>query len=391
MTRPYGTPRASNARHGPLAPDLRRATTHAFADALTLRAHGERRLHGDFYARYGSSNARMFEANVAELEVAEGAVSFASGMAAMYAVLAGLCSQGDRIVMAEQIYGGTINLARHELPRFGIVVETFDALDPDTLDAALARPAKLCVVETPVNPTLRLVDLPRVAAACRKRGTMLVVDGTFAPPPIQWALSLGADLVVHSATKFLGGHADVLAGVVAGRHETLATIEAFRARTGAVLAPDAAWLLCRSAETHGLRVAAQQDAAAWLATELAARVAADGPLLSVSYPGLPAHPDAALRLRQMPGGGGALLTIEVAGGLVGAMAAFDRLRLVARAPSLGGVESNASIPAHSTHASLTREQREALGIREGMIRVSVGLEPRERLLADLWSATTLRD
>lgn len=389
MVRPYGTPRPHAARLGPLSPDLRRATSHAFTDAAALRAHGARESHGDFYARYGHANARAFECFVAELEGADGAVTFASGMAAMHAVLCGLAGVGDRLAIARQIYGGTSNLARRDLPRFGMEVVDFDALDPASLAEVLARGVRLCVVETPVNPTLRLVDLARTAEACRARGVTLVVDGTFAPPPIQRALDCGADLVVHSATKFLGGHSDVLAGVVAGRHEQLAAIEAFRARTGAMLAPDPAWLLGRSAETHALRVAAQQTAALTIAQALRARVDPRGPLLAVCHPGLADHVDAALRARQMPGGGGALVTIEVDGGLSGAMRVFDRFACIARAPSLGGVESIASLPAHSTHAALSPAERQALGIGEGMIRLSIGLEPVERLLGDVLRASGL--
>ena len=386
MDRAYGTPRAPKARRGPLSPVVSRATSHAFVDAETVRAFGEREVHGEFYPRYGHANARAFESFVAELEGADGAVSFASGMAAIHAAILGLCGQGDRVLVARQVYGGTSGLAREELPRFGVHVEWFDALDPDSLEQALGEPARLCVVETPVNPTLRLVDLERVAKSCHARGALLLVDGTFAPPPIQRALSLGVDLVMHSATKFLGGHSDTLAGVVAGRHELLGRLEAFRSRTGAILSPDTAWLLARSAETHALRVVAQQESAQWLASQLVERVGPSGPLLAVAHPGLSDHPDAALRARQMPGGGGALVSIEVAGGLAGAMAAFDRFEVVARAPSLGGIESNASLPAHTTHAALSPAARAALGIGEGMIRISVGLEARERLLADVLGA-----
>ncbi|MFO1051298.1 MAG: aminotransferase class I/II-fold pyridoxal phosphate-dependent enzyme [Planctomycetota bacterium] len=385
MDRPYGTPRAHAARRGPLSPDLSRATSHAFADAESIRAHGERRVHGPFYPRYGHANAWAFEAFVAELEGAEGAVSFASGMAAMSAAILGLSSSGDRVVAAHQVYGGTAGLLRHELPRFGIGVDRFDALDAGSLASVLDRPARLCVVETPVNPTLRLCDLAAIASICRARKVALLVDGTFAPPPIQRALALGADLVMHSATKFLGGHSDTLAGVVAGRHDLLAPIETFRARTGAILSPDTAWLLCRSAETHELRVRAQQDAAAFIARELAQRVRPGAPLQAVVHPLLPGHPDAAIRARQMDGGG-ALLSLVVRGGLAAAMTAFDRFEVVARAPSLGGVETNASLPAHTTHAALSPAERKALGIDDGLIRISVGLEPRERILGDILRA-----
>ncbi len=203
---PYGTPdNHDRAPDGPLSQPLSRATTSASPDADTVRALGVRERHDEFYARYGHPNARAFEAELARLEGAEGAVSFASGMAAMHAVICGLVSQGERVLIAEQVYGGTVGLAAADLPRFGIEVEWFDAFDPSALRAALSRPAHLCIVETPVNPTLRIVDLAAVAAACREAGTISLVDATFAPPPIQRSLDHGVDLVLHSATKFLVG------------------------------------------------------------------------------------------------------------------------------------------------------------------------------------------
>lgn len=384
----YGTPRPAHAPLGPLSPPLVRATSHAAPDAETVRALGLRERHGDFYPRYGHQNARDFESAVATVEGADGAVSFASGMAAMHAVILALCSAGDRVLIAEQVYGGTSTMAVRDLPRFGIDVRTIDALDPAALERALSDGARLCVVETPVNGSLRVVDIAAVAAVCRAAGTRVVVDGTFAPPPIQHALAHGADLVVHSATKFLGGHADVLAGVVAGGHELLGQIEAFRARTGAVLAPDPAWLLCRSMATLELRVRAQQDAARDIAAALRERAAAGGPILAVCHPGAADHPDAALVARQMQGGA-AIFNVEVAGGLEAAMRAFDRLRVVGRGPSLGGVESLASLPAHTTHASLSREERLRRGIPDGTIRISVGLEGVAAIRDDLLAAIGL--
>jgi cystathionine beta-lyase/cystathionine gamma-synthase len=383
---PYGTPADHDrAPDGPLSPSLSRSTTSASADAETVRTLGVRARHDEFYARYGHPNARAFEAEIARLEGAEGAVSFASGMAAMHAVLCGLVSQGERVLVAEQVYGGTVGLASTDLPRFGIEVEWFDAFDPASLRAALRRPARLCVVETPVNPTLRLVDLAAVAAACREAGVVSLVDATFAPPPIQRSLDHGVDLVMHSATKSLGGHSDVLAGVVAGPHRLLGAIEAFRVRSGGVLAPDPAWLLCRSLATLALRVEAQQTAAAAVAERLLAGARAGAPIDAVHYPGLPEHPDADVARRQMTGGG-ALVSFEVRGGLEAAIRMFDSLSLVARAPSLGGVESLASLPAHSTHAGLSPEERASRGIAAGLVRVSVGLEGADRIAADLLQA-----
>lgn len=380
----YGTRRPHRPPLGLLSPPLSRATTAAQPDAESVRALGAAEAASDFYQRLGHANGRMFESLVAELEGADGAVAFASGMAAMSAAILALAQGGDRVLVASEIYGGTSALADADLPRFGIQVERFSALDPDSLERALQRPARLLVFESPVNPTLRVVDVGAVARRCRKAGVLTVFDSTFAPPPIQRGLDLGVDLVMHSATKFFGGHSDVLAGVVAGSHALLQPIEAFRRRTGGILAPDPAWLLCRSWPTLPLRIAAQQAAAAQLAHGLAAEVAA-GRLVGVSWPGLPQHQDHAIVRRQMSGGG-CLVSFEVKGGLPRARRVFDRLQLVARAPSLGGVESLASLPAYTTHASLTPQQRAAAGIPEGLIRIAVGLEGGDAVLADVLAA-----
>lgn len=385
MTAPlYGTPAPHGPLLGPLSPPLLRSTTAAQPDAETLRSLGAAERPGEFYQRLGHANARAFESLVAGLEGADGAVAFGSGMAAISGAMAAHLRAGDRVLVAEQVYGGTSSFALQDLPRFAVTVERFSALDVDGLCLALQRPARMVVFESPINPTLRVVDVAAVAAAARAAGAMTLFDGTFAPPPIQRALALGVDLVVHSATKFFGGHSDVLAGVVAGRHELLGPIEGWRRRTGAVLAPDPAWLLLRSWPTLALRLEAQQAAALALAVGLADEVAA-GRVLAVRYPWLPDHPDHALARRQMTGGG-CLVGLELPGGLPGARAVFDRLRRIARAASLGGVETLATLPAFTTHAALTPAQRAKAGIPDGWLRVAVGLEGVEALLADLRQA-----
>ncbi|MCK5943141.1 MAG: aminotransferase class I/II-fold pyridoxal phosphate-dependent enzyme [Planctomycetes bacterium] len=380
----YGTPQPHRPPVGPLAPTLVRSSTAGQPDAETLRAMGAGERSGEFYQRMGHHNGRAFESLVAELEGAEGAVSFASGMAAISATLAAHVSQGDRVLVAEEIYGGTSAFSLHDLTRFGVTVDRFSSLDLGSLRAQLERPAKMVVFESPINPTLRVADIGAIVALARGAGAVTVFDGTFSPPPIQRVLDQGADLVVHSATKFFGGHSDVLAGVVAGRHEHLGPIEAWRRRTGGLLAPDSAWLLQRSWPTLSLRVAAQQENALALARGLQDEVRA-GRLLAVTYPGLADHPDRAVVERQMRGGG-AVLAIEVPGGLPGVLPVLDRLRVIARAASLGGIETLATVPAYTTHAPLTPEQRRAAGIGDGLLRVSVGLEPVDELLADLRQA-----
>ena len=385
MTEPlYGTPHPHGPLLGPLSPPLLRSTTAGQPDAEALRAFGAGERSGEFYQRLGHGNGRAFESLVAALEGADGAVAFASGMAAISGALSAHLRAGDRVLLAEEIYGGTSAFALHDLVRFGVTVDRFSALDLDGLRTALQRPAKIVMFESPINPTLRVVDIQAVTSAARAAGALTLFDGTFAPPPVQRALDLGVDLVVHSATKFFGGHSDVLAGVVAGRHELLRPIEAFRRRSGAVLAPDPAWLLLRSWPTLQLRIEAQQAAALAIAQELHHDVRA-GSVLKVSYPWLLDHPDHALARRQMQGGG-AVLSLELPGGLPGARAVFDRLQRIARAPSLGGIESLATLPAFTTHAALSPAQRAAAGIADGLLRVSVGLEGVEVLLADLRAA-----
>jgi len=383
----YGTPQPPHVPLGPLSPPLHRASTAAQPDAATLREFGAGRRAGEFYQRVGHPNARAFESLVARREGADGAVAFGSGMAAMSAAILALVQAGDRVLVADEIYGGTDALARSDLPRFGVRVERFAALgafDRAALAQALIGGARMVVFESPINPTLRLVDIAAVSAVCRAHGALSVFDGTFAPPPIQRALAHGVDLVVHSATKFYGGHSDLVAGVVAGRHELLRPLEAFRRRTGGILAPDPAWLLCRSAATMDLRVRSQQAAAGELAARLRELVAR-GELLGVSWPGFADHPDAAVRSRQMDGGG-CLVAFECKGGLDGARAVFDGLRLVARAASLGGVETLASLPAFTTHASLSDDQRRRAGIPDGLLRISVGLEGADAIFADIAQA-----
>jgi cystathionine beta-lyase/cystathionine gamma-synthase len=380
----YGVPHGHGPLLGPLSPPLVRSTTAGQPDAETLRALGAGERPGEFYQRLGHANARAWESLVAAHEGADGAVSFASGMAAISGALLAHLKPGDRVLLAEEIYGGTSSFALADLVRFGVVVDRFSALDLAGLQAQLARPAQWVVFESPINPTLRVADIGAITGLAKAAGARTLFDATFAPPPVQQALALGVDLVACSATKFYGGHSDVLAGFVAGCHELLGPVEHFRRRTGGLLAPDPAWLLLRSWPTLELRVLAQQAAAQRLAEGLAAEARA-GRLLDVSYPGLPAHPDRALVARQMRGGG-AVLAVELPGGLPGAKRAYDRLQRIARAPSLGGVESLATLPAFTTHAALTPAQRQRAGIPDGLMRIAVGLEGADVLLDDVRQA-----
>ncbi len=373
--RAYGSADDPAPPEGPLAPDLTRSTTFRHATGERLRAVGTGEAAGEFYPRYGHPNGREFERAVARMEGAAGAVAFASGMAALHAVLCGLCSSGETVAASRDLYGGTVAVLDKDLPRFGIDVKRFDPFHPVGLPVA----PRLIVVESPTNPLCRVPDLPALAAIARATGAILCVDSTFAPPPIGRALALGADLVMHSVTKFFGGHSDVLGGVIAGPHRLLEKIEGFRRRTGGILSPDSAWLATRSMKTHELRVSRQQENAGRLARFLEGRVR------RVCYPGLASHPDHEIARRDM-NGFGTIVSFEVDGGLDGALRVYDRFRLIARAVSLGGLDSKASLPLHTSHAPVSAEDRARSGIADGLIRLSVGIEEAAELEADLAQA-----
>jgi cystathionine beta-lyase/cystathionine gamma-synthase len=376
--KPYGCRGDHPVPLGPLAPTLARATTFAHESAEALRAVGAGEREGEFYPRYGHAAGRAFESAVAEAEGTDGAVSFASGMAALHAIFLAPLGEGA-IAAARDLYGGTSALLERDLPRFGMKAIRFDPFAPGEMERALAPGVRLVHIETPTNPICRVVDVERAARLAHAKGALLAVDATFAPPPLQRTFALGADLVMHSTTKFLGGHSDTLGGVVAGRHEHLAAIEGFRRRTGGILGPDTAWLLARSMKTLALRARQQAETAGSLARFLASRVA------RVHYPGLESHADHAVAKRQMESPG-AMLAFEVQGGLSAAARVYDRFRVIARAVSFGGVETIASLPVHTSHAMIPPADRARAGIADGLIRVSVGLEPFEVLAADLEQA-----
>lgn len=395
--RPYGCAEPRRAPRGPLAPDVTRATTFAMESAEQLRDVGMETAPGEFYPRYGHPAGREFERRVATLEGGEGAVSFASGMAAFHGLFFTLLSAGETIAVSRDVYGGVSALLQKDLPRFGIEVRRFDPFDPGSLKAVLAGSVRLVHVETPTNPLCRVVDLRRIVEQAHGARALVSVDGTFVPPPLQRALRQGADIALQSATKFLGGHSDAVGGVVTSRHEILEPLERFRRRTGGILGPDTAWLLTRSLSTLELRARQASETAFRLAryleegrTQVRGRDPGSGRgpgvrVERVHYPGLPGHPDLEVARRQMDGFG-ALFAFEVQGGLPAAIEVYDRFEVIARAVSLGGIQTVASLPLHTSHAALTPEERRAAGIADGLIRISVGLDSYEDLERDLSAA-----
>ena len=380
--RAYGCPPARRPHEGPMSPDLSRATSFAYPSAESLRQVASGEVAGEFYPRYGHPAGRVFESRIAELEGADGAVAFASGMAALHALFCAFAGAGDAVAISRQIYGGVESLADRDLVRLGIEVRRVDALDLASVEEALGETVRVLHIESPSNPICRVPDIGALARVARSRGALLTVDATFMPPPLQQPLALGADLVMHSATKILGGHSDALAGVISGRHAELEILEAFRRRTGAVIAPETAWRLTRSLDTLDLRARRACENASRLAAFLDNQRENAGPVRRVHYSGLPDHPDHEVARRQMDGFG-YMLAFEVDGGLDAAISVYDRFRVIARAPSLGGVESLASLPLHTSHAHMPVEARQLAGIEDSLIRLSVGIEPYEELEGDL--------
>jgi len=336
---------------------------------------------GHIYSRNTNPTVAAFEEKVRVLEGAEAATSFATGMAAISDTLFALLAPGDRVVSVKDTYGGTNQMFVDFLPRIGVEVELCETTDHELIEAAIATGCRLVYIETPTNPTLKVMDIARLTGAAHAAGAVVVADNTFATPINQNPLALGADLVLHSATKFLGGHADALGGVLCGARDLVAKVYHYREITGASLDPMAAYLLIRSMKTLALRIARQNESALSIARWLETQPA----VTKVNYPGLESHPQHDVARRQMRGYGG-VLSFELDGGLEAVKALLPRLRLARRAANLGAVETVAGPPATTSHVECTPEERAAMGIPEGLIRYSVGIEDSADLVADLTQA-----
>ena len=355
-------------------------TTFAFNSTADLLDVIDGRKPGSLYTRYGL-NPSIFalEETLAGLEGAEMAWSFCSGMAAETALF--LTHGREGMVCIGDAYGGTLELLASQLPLLGIKTHLILGSELDQLDALLAAGAKLVFFETPTNPTLELLDIRAISAKAHPYGARVVVDNTFASPVNQRPLELGADFVIHSATKYLGGHSDLTAGALMGSKELLMPVWNWRKNLGSMIGPATASLLARSLRTLVVRVRQQNESA----QRIAEAMTRHPKVTRVFYPGLASFPGHGLAKNQMYGFGG-MLSIEVAGGGEDATRVADRLKLFALAPSLGGAESLVTQPCTTTHHGLTPEERARRGISDAMLRLSVGLEDPEDLIADLEQA-----
>ncbi len=371
------------SEHGALTPPVFMTSTYTFESIEEHRAIASGEKDGYVYGRTKNPTQAIFEARLADLEGAEAGLALASGMAAISATLWTLLSAGDRVVIDHTLYGNAFILFTTGLPRFGVSVDVVDLADPAALAEALKAGPKLVYFETPANPNLRVIDIAAVAEAAHAAGAKVIVDNTFATPVLQRPLELGADLVLHSATKFIGGHGDLLAGVVVGRRGDIDQIRAHGLRylTGATIAPLTAFLLLRGLKTLELRVARHSSTAALVAETLQSHPA----VAQVSYPGLPSHPSHEVAARQMSAFGG-LIAFELVGGLATGHRFLNRVALAHRAVSLGDAETLVQHPASMTHAQYPAEERRRHGITDGLIRLSVGLETPEDIIADLLQA-----
>lgn len=374
-----GTPGADRAA-APLTTPIYETTTFVFDSAAQVRQYNEGRSDRYLYSRYGNPTVVAVEEALAHLEGAEAALLLASGMAATSTTLLALLQSGDEVVCSAAIYGGTLHLLHDLFPRYGIRARfaTLDELrDPARV---IGDHTKVLWFETPINPTLRCLDIAAVASACRAGGVLSIIDNTFASPINQQPIPLGVDLVMHSVTKYLNGHSDVTAGAIVGRRSVVDSIAKTRKLLGAVVDPQPAYAIGRGLKTLSVRIerhnANALALAQWLEREKGTRID------EVYYPGLESHPDHALAKKQMRGFGG-MVCVDVGGGQARAERFFDRLRVFRRAASLGGVESLCSLPVLTSQWGHTDAQLAEAGITRSMARLSVGLEDVSDLIDDL--------
>ncbi|MCK9490201.1 MAG: cystathionine gamma-synthase family protein [Xanthomonadales bacterium] len=355
--------------------------TYAYDDMAQWRAVATGERPGHVYSRNTNPTVEIFEGKLRALEGAEASTSFATGMAAVSNTLFALLAPGDRVVSIRDTYGGTNRIFNEFLPRWGVDVVLCQTDDAEAIEREVAAGCALLYLETPTNPTLKVLDLKRLSRAAHTAGAKVVVDNTFATPINQNPLALGADLVLHSATKFLGGHSDAMGGVVCGPEELVRRIFHFREINGASLDAMSAFLLTRGMQTLELRVQRQNASAQRIAEFLAGHAAVE----AVHYPGLDSHPGHAVAKSQMRGFGG-VLAFDLRGGEAAMEQVVGNLRLAHRAASLGSVGTLVGPPSLTSHVELNAEERAAAGIPEGLVRYSVGIENVDDLIADLAQA-----
>ncbi len=362
-------------RNGPLATPIYQTSTFEVVDneeqlRVTPTDH--------FYTRYGNPTNTVAEKTIAALEGMDAALTFASGMGAITTTIMALLKSGDHVVAQRDIYGGANKFLAQWLPKMGIETTFVDTTRYEQHERAIRPNTKLLYLESPTNPTLRVIDFKRVASLAKQRGVLSMIDSTFGTPINQHPAEYGIDLVMHSGTKYLAGHSDLICGVIAAQQELIDQIWATRTTLGNCMDPHASWVLIRGMKTLPVRVARQNENAQRVAEFLSEHAK----VRSVNYPFLKSHPQHDVARRQMSGGGG-MVSFEVEGTGEDARRVSEAMRLFTLAPSLGSVESLVSIPVLTSHAMISAEDRARMGVTEQLIRLSVGIENVEDLIADL--------
>jgi len=371
------------AEQGALVPPIYMTSTFTFENAEQGAALFAGEEKGHFYSRISNPTLSLLEECIADLEGAEASMATASGMGAITSTLWTLLAQGDEIIVDKTLYGCTFSFFSHGLTKFGVTIKHVDMRDPENVRAAITDKTKVIYFETPANPNMRIVEIVAVAKIAKEHNIITVVDNTYATPYLCRPISLGVDLVVHSATKYLGGHGDLVAGLVVGSEELITRIrlEGVKDMTGAVMAPLTAFQIMRGLKTLEIRMDRHCSTAEIIAEKLENHSAID----VVHYPGLKSFPQYGIAKRQMTKPGG-MIAFELKGGFENGMRFMNELKLIKRAVSLGDVDTLIQHPASMTHSAYSPEERVIHGISDSLVRLSVGLETPEDIIADLMGA-----
>lgn len=364
--------------HGEVTTPIYQTSTFYFPTADPSTWDGKVPEGSYIYTRWGNPTTRVAEDKLAALEGAERGLVFSSGMAAITSAVLAFVGKGDHLVSVEDIYGGTYSFFRSELPRLGVDVTFVDSAEPGAIERAMRPNTRLVYLESPTNPLLKLVDIKAAAEVASRNGAKSMIDSTFATPINQRPIELGVDVVAHSCTKYLNGHSDLIAGAVLGRQEDIEAISRKRILFGGTLDPMGSFLLIRGLRTLDVRMERHNRNGMEIARFLESHPRVE----RVHYPGLPSHPQHALASRQMSGFGG-MVSLEVRGGRGAAESALRSFQVIKRATSLGGVDSLVSMPLNSSHSSLTPQERHRLGIKDQLMRLSLGIEDAQDLIEDL--------
>jgi cystathionine beta-lyase/cystathionine gamma-synthase len=366
---------------GAISTPIYETSVFAFSSTKELIDVISEKRAGYVYTRFANPTVRSVERKMAKLEDTEDAAAFSSGMAAISTAILTLVSSGDHIVSTRDLYGGTLGFFKNVLAKFGVGVSLVDTVDLAEMKSAIQKNTKVIFAETPTNPTLKVVDLPKLVQLAKKNGLMTVVDSTFASPYNLKPVQHGIDIVVHSATKYLGGHNDITSGVVCGSQDFIRKLREMRKPLGGTLDPHAAWLLLRGLKTLAIRMEKHNSNGLDVATYLEKHPR----VRKVYYPGLTTHPQHLIAEQQMKGYGG-VVSFELDGNFEATMKFVESLRLCAMAPTLGGTETLVTQPVTSSHYTVSADEKKRMGITDQLVRLSLGIEDSEDIIADLEQA-----